>query len=309
MRGAVVAQAAAASAPPPLPAHCPVVDAHLHVWANEAEARTFPFHPGQEPTIPGDVALLLKSMDEAGVQGAIITQPINHKFDHSYVTHAMRQHPSRFIGSCLADPTAGGGGARELERLIQEEGYQCVRFNPYLWPDGEKMTNGVGQEMFSRAGELGAPVAFMCFKGFHLHADEIEQLCTAHPHTRVILDHFGFCRNPNHPSATAADRTTWNRLLSLARFPQVYVKTSAHFRVSREPYPYSDTWEQVQDLIKTFGAHRLLWGSDFPFVVMECGYKESWDLLQSITNGLSNDERSWIRGATAASLFPNAWKA
>ncbi|GJP74101.1 hypothetical protein CLOP_g4736 [Closterium sp. NIES-67] len=248
-------------------------------------------------------------MDAAGVQGAIITQPINHKFDHSYVTNALRQHPARFIGSCLADPTQGGGGVGEMERLVLEEGYQCVRFNPYLWPDGEKMTNGLGQAMFARAGELGVPVAFMCFKGFHLHAEEIEQLCAAHPATRVILDHFGFCHNPNHPDATPADLTTWDRLLSLARFPQVYVKTSAHFRVSRQPYPYSDTWEQARDFIRTFGAHRLLWGSDFPFVVNECGYKEIWDLLRSDTTGLSKDERLWIQGATAASLFPSAWKS
>lgn len=28
----------------------------------------------------------LQCMEEAGVDGALIVQPINHKFDHSYVT-------------------------------------------------------------------------------------------------------------------------------------------------------------------------------------------------------------------------------
>jgi hypothetical protein len=27
--------------------------------------------------------------------------------------------------------------------LAKEHGYRAVRFNPYLWPDGEKMTNEV----------------------------------------------------------------------------------------------------------------------------------------------------------------------
>ena len=41
-------------------------------------------------------------------------------------------------------------GADELTRLVKEEGYKGVRFNPYLWPDGEPMTNAIGMEMYKR---------------------------------------------------------------------------------------------------------------------------------------------------------------
>jgi len=75
------------------------------------------------------------------------------------------------------------------------------------------MTDAVGRAMFSKAGELGAVVGFMCFKGFLLHADDIEALCTDYPATTVLIDHFGFCKG------TQGD--DWARLLSLARFPQV----------------------------------------------------------------------------------------
>lgn len=30
-----------------------------------------------------------------------------------------------------------------MERLVIEEGFQCVRFNPLIWPNGEKMSNEV----------------------------------------------------------------------------------------------------------------------------------------------------------------------
>jgi hypothetical protein len=30
-----------------------------------------------------------------------------------------------------------------IEQLAQEHGYRAVRFNPYLWPEGEKITNEV----------------------------------------------------------------------------------------------------------------------------------------------------------------------
>lgn len=38
----------------------------------------------------------------------------------------------------------------ELSRLIQEDGYKAVRFNPYLWPKGETMTNERGRAMYKR---------------------------------------------------------------------------------------------------------------------------------------------------------------
>jgi len=130
------------------------IDSHLHVWADLEQADQFPF-PGGEPPYAGSAKLLIKSMEEPGVHGALIVQPANHKFDHSYVSSVMKQYPGRFVGCLLADPTEGGGGVAELERLVKEEGYRAVRFNPYLWQEGKGMADEVGMELFKRAGELG----------------------------------------------------------------------------------------------------------------------------------------------------------
>lgn len=283
------------------------IDSHLHVWASPKEANEFPYFPGQEPTLPGNVDYLLESMEEAEVDGALIIQPINHKFDHSYVSSVIRTYPGKYVGCCLADPSEGGGGVREMERLIAEEGYRAVRFNPYLWPAGENMTNKVGKAMFSRAGELGAVVGFMCFKGLMLHIDDIEELCLEFPATAVMIDHFGFCK----PAQSKDEEEAWRRLLSLARFPQVYVKTSAFFRVSRQSFPYEDTWPLVQQLVDAFGAKRVLWGSDFPFVAAECGYTKACQELPSIMASklrLSSEDWEWVLGRTALQLFAGAWQ-
>lgn len=81
------------------------------------------------------------------------------------------------------------GGADELERLVKEEGFSAVRFNPYLWPEGEKMTNARGRKMYQRAGALGVPVGHMPFKGLLRHIDEIEALLREYPETKAIIDH------------------------------------------------------------------------------------------------------------------------
>ncbi|XP_024399518.1 uncharacterized protein [Physcomitrium patens] len=284
------------------------IDSHLHVWASPDEAKKFPYFPGQEPTLPGSADFLLKNMAEAGVDGAVIIQPINHKFDHSYVSSVLQKYPDKFVGMCLADPTEGGGGAKEIERLIKEENFKGVRFNPYLWPSGEKMTNELGKAMFAKAGELGVPVGFMCFKGLMLHIDEIEELCREFPTTTVLMDHLGFCK----PPLTEEEADVWNRLLNLSKYPQVYVKLSAFFRVSREPFPYKDTWPFLKQLLESYGANRLMWGSDFPFVAAECGYTNSWQVLPSRNSAeafCSEEELEAIMGGTALSVFKGSWRS
>ncbi|KAK8466155.1 hypothetical protein PHAVU_008G016700 [Phaseolus vulgaris] len=178
------------------PSKFKVIDSHLHVWASPQEAGRFPFFPGQEPTLPGNADFLLQCMEEAGVDGALIVQPINHKFDHSYVTSVLKKYPTKFVGCCLANPADDGSGLKQFEELVLKDGYRAVRFNAYLWPIGEKMTNKVGKAIFQRAGELNVSVGFMCMKGLGLHISEIEQLCTEFPSTVVLLDHLAFCKPP-----------------------------------------------------------------------------------------------------------------
>ena len=37
-----------------------------------------------------------------------------------YMKSILQKYPSKFLGMCLADPTEGGGGVKELERLVEE---------------------------------------------------------------------------------------------------------------------------------------------------------------------------------------------
>ncbi|XP_022979847.1 uncharacterized protein LOC111479419 [Cucurbita maxima] len=283
-----------------------VIDSHLHVWASPQEAAAkYPYFPGQEPTLTGHLHFLLQSMEEAGVDGALIVQPINHKFDHSYVTSVINKHPYKFVGCCLANPAEDGSGIQLLEHLVTKDGYSAVRFNPYLWPSGQKMTNEVGKALFSTAGKLGIPVGFMCMKGLSLHVEEIKELCTEFPSTNVLLDHLGFCKPPENEE----DSLAISQLLELASFPQIYVKFSALFRVSRRPFPYQDLSCLLSQIVSSFGANRIMWGSDFPFVVLECGYKGAIDAVSVLANeiSLSSTELEWIKGKTVAHLFQNRW--
>jgi len=221
------------------------------------------------------------------------------------IDSVLKRYPSKFVGCCLANPAEDGSGITHLENLVLESNYRAVRFNPYLWPSGQKMTNAVGKALFSKAGELCVPVGFMCMKGLDLHIAEIEELCTEFPKTTVLLDHAGFCKVPESGEAKLA----YSQLMKLSRFPQVYVKFSALFRISRTGFPYQDLSPLLSQLVSHFGANRVMWGSDFPFVVLECGYKEAKEAVTIIAKeaSLSSSEMDWILGKTLMQLFPGQW--
>ena len=86
----------------------------------------------------------LRAPQEAGVSGALVVQPGNHLYDHRYVSSVLCAHPGHLAGCLLADPTRGAAaGVQELRRLVLEQSYRAVRFNPYLWPGGRAIDDEV----------------------------------------------------------------------------------------------------------------------------------------------------------------------
>lgn len=278
-----------------------IIDSHLHVWASSDEVVTkFPYFqdPPENLKDRASTLNLLQEMEAAGVDGALIVQPINHKFDHSYVSHAIQKYPERFKGMILFDPNMGEAEAFSQLEDLKKKGFVGVRFNPYLWPklDENKwspMSEGVGLDVYKKCGALDMPVGIMCFQGLDLHYDDIVALLTASPDTTLILDHFGFTAIDNDAS--------FDQLLSLARYPNVYVKISALFRLN-DTSPFEEVRrKRFLPLLSAFGANRLMYGSDFPFVLEQPNGYRIVDLVSSWIQG--ENERNAIMGGTAEDLF------
>ena len=287
-----------------------VIDSHLHVWACRGEAaKRFPYAEGQEPpdhlSERASTSELLKQLAEAGVDGALIVQPINHKFDHSYVEAAIMEHPTKFKGMLLADPSLPPELAVERLEELSLKGFVGVRFNPYLWPKGRLMSEegGCGEAVFKRCAELKMPVGIMVFEGLLQHFDDICALIESSPETTVILDHLGFTGlNDDGDKA-------FQQLLTLKRHKNVMVKISALFRIAGpgdDPYPYEGVRaRRFEPLLREFGAHRLMVGTDFPYVLQEDGgYGGTFRLLESwLAGATSEKERAAVMGGTAEKLF------
>ncbi len=269
------------------------IDSHLHVWADDPGI--YPYREGQAaPTARGDAEFLLGLMDDAGVAGALIVQPIVHGFDHTYVDDTIAQWPDRFTGMCLVDPQHDDPVGM-LDDLV-DRGYMGVRFNPALWRAGETMDGDVGRALYARAGELGIAVGFLVGPENY---NEIDALAEEFPNTSAIVDHFGHCV----PSAEGFEVPEFERLISMARHPNLHVKLSEFPRASNEEFPYADLFMWVHRLIDAYSADRLMWGTDFPFIVEQTGYRRGWEIADRIEPAIGPGLAESLLGGTCENLF------
>ena len=254
-----------------LPTRRRIVDAHVHVWGDGSPPHPYiklpP--PPTELVVEGSPARLLSLMDASSVDYAVVIQPIQYLYDHRYLTDEVMIVPEynrRLKFMALMDPTLEDTAYGEcfLEGLYRR-GFVGVRFNPALFPNNEGMSDDKGVAWFRKCGELKMVVGIMCFKGLSRHYDDVVSLLTkGSESTNVIIDHFGFFLQDG-----AVDETSFTQLLSLARFPNVHVKISGLFRVSTQPFPHKDLDIRLMQLVDAFGSQRLLFGTDFPFVMQQ----------------------------------------
>ncbi|MBM3215321.1 amidohydrolase [Candidatus Poribacteria bacterium] len=268
-----------------------IIDAHLHVWLTDLSK--YPFNPRvAAPTLRADADFLIECMDDARIAGALIIQPIVYGFDHRYVTGTLKSHPNRFRGMCLIDPQHACP-EDELARW-RDEGYIAVRLNPNLFPPETPLDSPLGHRIFAEAGHLGMPVGFLINPD---HFGAVDRLCEAHPETVAVIDHFGHCR------PTLSDGEQFSHLLHLARHPNLHVKLSEFPRASFQEWPYADLHPWLPRLLEAYGAPRLMWATDFPFIVPQCGYTRGLTLMTDEAPGLDEETMHWLLAGTAEKVF------
>jgi L-fuconolactonase len=270
-----------------------IVDSHVHVWKNDPR---YPWpkelaRPPREDALPSE---LLALMDAQGVAKTVIVHVIYYLWDCRYAADAIKDHPARFQGVCRVNPSADSA-PDDLTRWVRQSGFHGVRLSPSAGREADWIRDVERMDrIFARAAALGVPMCVLCPSG---RLPDVERLIDRHKEgLDVCIDHMADC---------PIDRPEeLRKLLALARYPRVYVKLSHLWSLSRQPYPYRDTFDQVKRLYDAFGPQRLMWGTDWPGVEEHCGYAKALDLYRKEIPFFSDDDRRWILGQTALKLWP-----
>jgi predicted TIM-barrel fold metal-dependent hydrolase len=102
----------------------------------------------------------------------------------------------------------------------------------------------------------------------------------------------GFARETSDDRAGAGA----DRIVALAKHPNVSVKVSAAPCYSSEPYPFRNLHEPLRRIIEGFGVRRAFWGSDLSRVLAHSTYRQAVTMFTEEMPWLSVDDKEWIMG-------------
>jgi predicted TIM-barrel fold metal-dependent hydrolase len=270
-----------------------VVDAHTHVVSSDV--LRYPVRPGvpdeqdwhREHAV--DTEELLALGEGCGVAGAVLVQAIScHGFDNRYVLDSARAHPARTVAVGSVQPGAPDAAAC-VRRDVREHGMRGVRIFSIEGPGAPIDTPAV-REVVTVACELDVPVLLL---GIEHQIPSVGTLAGAFPAARFVLDHCGFADLGGGSTFPHA-----GPLLALAPYENLRLKVSSiNLLAAEEP---EALWCLLVD---RFGAHRLLWGTDFPHTRAH-GYPGLVALGRTSTGSLGASDRALVLSGTARDLWP-----
>ena len=269
-----------------------IIDTHLHVWSDDF-AR-YPFAEGRKETEGAPVELLNETMAEAGVDRAVIVQPIHYLYDNRYVADCLRRFPGKFTAIGLVDRHASNA-PDQLQRLVEEEGFGGLRIHLARPDDAAEWAASDQDRIWQRVEELDA-----CFivHGPTALLPAIEPIIARFPGVKVLLDHIGGAPIDEEPPFPVL-----SHVLDLAKYANVYVKFTPQGHKSKLPYPHEDTFPTFRRIYDAFGPQRLMWGTNFPGVLKGVGYLPALELFRTHVDFLSEEDKEWLFSKTALTVW------
>lgn len=200
--------------------------------------------------------------DANGVEAGVAVQyRSTYDLDNSYVVDTAAAHPERVRGVVILDP-ANEATPDTLRRWVKEKGIAGIRTIGGKNAAGEYplLDSPAAHRTWAVANELGIAVVLMTTPVYRADSGALERiaaLASRYPNVRFVLDHLGW------PAAEPAPGFGFTPAqLALRSHPNVYFKfTTLNLQtLAAANIPAPDF---VRFAANTFGADRLMWGSDF----------------------------------------------
>lgn len=226
-----------------------------------------------------------------GLQRVVFVQPSIYGADNSAMLDAMHECPIENRGVAVVDESISDKELRTLDRT----GIRGIRFNLV---DVVNKTSQLPIEHIRRlAGKihsLGWHIEFL------IHVDDypnFERLLDVLP-TDVVVGHLGYF----HPHRDTKNEG-FQALLRLMQGGRVWTKLTGPYRVSADPLPYSNVGMFAKLLVQK-APERIIWGSDWPHVMVKGSMPNDGDLLDLLFDWVPDAAtREKILVGNAAELY------
>ena len=244
-------------------------DTHAHILGPIAR---YAYAPARVYT-PPDCLLddYQKMLATLSVERAVLVQPSVYGADNTVMLAAMRAEGSAFRGVAVVE---GDIADAELTKL-DAAGVRGVRVNIVDVEDRKPGTLPMAEltAMAKRIAPMGWHMEFL------MHCDEFPDLDRSFADfpVDIVLGHLGYMKTDkglNDPG--------FHALLRLMKAGKAWVKFTGPYRITTQAMPHADTNAYAHALIAA-NAQRVLWGSDWPHVMVKSAMPNDGDLCDLLS--------------------------
>jgi L-fuconolactonase len=130
------------------------------------------------------------------------------------------------------------------------------------------------------------------------HLPAIRELAARYRDLKLVVDHAA------KPLITQHEIAEWREdMRALAAMPNVNCKLSGLATEAGGHWSATTLQPYVDVLLECFGPSRLMWGSDWPVLLLAGNYNEWLQAAEQMTRALTSREREQIFGDTAAEFY------
>jgi predicted TIM-barrel fold metal-dependent hydrolase len=264
-------------------------DSHFHILG---PATRYPYSPDRIYTPPdcllADYLSLQKSL---GLTRCVLVQPSVYGSDNSALLEALQSLGNTGRGVVVLSGKESTSELRDMDAV----GVKGVRVNLV---DVKSPSANLPIEALLRLQERISSL------GWHLellvHVDKYpnldKELSTLE--VPIVFGHMGYLSrgvNPDHPGMTA--------MLALLQSGRAWAKITGPYRIGLEGPPY-DTAAEIARRLANHCMERLLWGSDWPHVMVNGPMPHDADLLNAVTDWMpEQDQQQALFSNNPANLY------
>jgi len=270
------------------------IDAHMHFWRYSRRQYGWiddTMRPLQRDFLPPDAAAV---MGEAGMDACVAVQARQALDETRFLLELAAQYP--FIAGVvgwvdlrapdLEDQLSELSSHRQLvglRHIVQAEPDDFLRSDGFRRGVAQLERYGLAYDILVYARQLPAAIDF----------------AAALPVQRLVLDHLG------KPDIRGNGFDPWRRDLDrLAKLAHVRAKLSGLVtEADWQAWTVEDIHRYVHAALDSFGAERLMIGSDWPVCTLAARYSQVVDLVRSAIADRTASERAAILGGTARTFW------
>jgi L-fuconolactonase len=270
------------------------IDAHQHFWhptrgdygwlTPELKALYRPFGPDD----------LLPLLDEAGFQGTVLVQAAPTVAETEYMLGIADATPYVLgvVGWCDFE---AADVVDEIDRLARHP--RLKGFRP--------MIQDIEDTGWMLKPELDAAYKALCAHDLAFdaltrprHLDNLLHLAERYPDLRIVVDH------GSKPAIRSRAFDDWaDSMQRVASETGAFCKLSGLVTEAGSEWSLEEIRPYTDLLLATFGAGRLIFGSDWPVCTLASSYQRWVDTAEELTAACSAGERIAIFGGNAAAFY------